>query len=239
MKKITYLFVFLLSFIINGQIKDSLPDFSDEYFLIKDGDSLMIQLDEVSVLPKQKFKSRIDARYYYWLRKKTFKAYPYAVLASKRLDSVESKLKNIRSKSKQRKYVKREQEQVENELTEQLKKMTRTEGRILIKLIHRQTGETSFENIKELRSGWKAFWYNSTANVFKLSLKDEYKPEKENEDYLIEDILQRAYINEKLEYQKPKLEKNYIEILEKRKGEINVDVYKKMFAKRRKKKKKK
>ena len=120
-----------------------------------------------------------------------------------------------------------------------MKKMTRTEGRLLIKLVHRQTGKTVFNNIREFRSGWKAFWYNTTANVFKLSLKDEYHPESVNEDYLIEDVLQRAFIDESLEPQPSKLEIDSYKILESRRGEINVEKYKEMFAKMRKKRKKK
>lgn len=239
MKKIIFLYSIFFNILLNAQIKDSIPNFSEEYFLVKEGDSLTIQLNEITLLPKHKFKSRKEARYYYWFRKKVFKAYPYAVLASKSLDSVEVRLKQLKSKRKQRKYIKGVQEDVRNRLTSQLKKMTRTEGRILIKLIHRQTGVTAFDNIKELRSGWKAFWYNSTANVFKLSLKDKYEPRIQNEDYLIEDIIQRGYINEKLEYQKHKLDFNSIEILENKKGEVNVDVYIEKFAKKKKKRKRK
>jgi len=239
MKQILFIFTLFFTVVLNSQIKDSLPDLSDDYFIVKDGDSLTIQLKEVAILPKHKFKSRIDARYYYWFRKKVFKAYPYAVLASKKLDSVEVDLQDVKSRRKQRKYVKKVQEEVEEELTVQLKKMTHTEGRILIKLVHRQTGNTAFNNIKELRSGWKAFWYNSTANIFSLSLKDEYNPEIENEDYLIEDILQRAFINERLEFQEHKLKMDPIAIIENKKGEINVEAYKEMFAKKKKKKKKK
>ena len=91
---------------------------------------------------------------------------------------------------------------MEGEFTEQLKKLTKTEGRILIKLIHRQTGETMYELIKEYRSGWKAFWYNTTAKLFKLSLKDKYDPANIKEDYLIEDVLQRAFVNGVLKEQK-------------------------------------
>ncbi|WP_075343371.1 DUF4294 domain-containing protein [Tenacibaculum agarivorans] len=240
MKKFFILFTIIcFPLISSSQIKDTLPEFSDEHFLVKDGDTLMIKLDEVSVLPKHKFKSREDVNYYLWFRKKVFKAYPYAVLASKRIDSLEARLSRIKSKSKKRKYVRRVQKYLEEELTDQIKKMTRTEGRVLIKLVHRQTGKTVFENIKELRSGWKAFWYNTTANVFSLSLKDEYHPESINEDYLIEDILQRAFIDETLEQQIPKLNVNSFSILEAKKGDINVEEYKAMFAKLRKKRKRK
>ena len=90
-----------------------------------------------------------------------------------------------------------------------------------------------------MRSGWKAFWYNTSANVFSISLKDEYRPAVVNEDYLIEDILQRAYIDDTLEYQAPKLVFDFNAILQNRKGKIDVSRYKKMFAKLRKKRKRK
>ena len=85
------------------------------------------------------------------------------------------------------------QKYIEGEFAEKLKKFTITEGQILIKLIHRQTGETAFELIKYLRSGWRAFWYNNTASLFNMSLKLPFDPINFEEDYLIEDILQRQF----------------------------------------------
>lgn len=234
MKKLLYIYIMLIATVSVGQIKDTLPNFNNEYFLVKDGDSLMITLNEVAILPKHKYSKKSDARYYYWFRRKVFKAYPYAVLAVKKIDSVDAHLAQIKSKRKKRRFVKKTQKYLEEELTKPLKKLTRTEGRILLKLIHRQSGKTAFNNVKELRSGWKAFWYNATANMFKLSLKSEYLPEKENEDFLIEDVLQRAFIEEKLEYQEPKLKKDYLSIVSKGRGVVNLEVYKKMFAKQRK-----
>jgi len=238
MKYTLLFFVLMFSFWATAQQKEIHPDdLAEEYYLIKDGDSLVIKLDEVAVLPKHKFKSRKEAKYYYWFRKKVFKAYPYAMMASKRLDSLNTRLNNINKKSQRRKYVRKVQKFVENEFSEQLKKMTRTEGRVLIKLIHRQTGNTAFQNIKTLRSGLKAFMYNTTASMFSLSLKDEYKPSQVNEDFLIEDILQRAFIDEKLEFQQHKLRFNAVELIQTKKGEVNVDEYIAMFAKKKKKKK--
>ena len=214
---------------------DSIPPNFDDYILVKPGDSITIKLNEITLLPKQKFKSKVDVRYYLWFRRKVFKAYPFAKLASERLDSLNARLERIDSKRKRRKYTKQVQKYIEGEFTDQIKKMTKTEGRVLIKLIHRQTGKTAFNNIKGLRSGWKAFWYNTTANLFKLSLKDEYHPETINEDYLIEDILQRAFIDDALEKQNSKLDFDFEKIIGERKSEINVEEYKKMFAKMKKK----
>ncbi len=238
MKKIFFLLLFI-PFHLTAQIKDSAPLDLEDYILVKTGDTLTIDLDEFAVLPKHNFTSPEDARYYYWFKRKVFKAYPYAKIASQRLDSLNSRLNRIKTKRAKIRYTKRAQKYLEGEFTDQLKKMTRTEGRILIKLIYRQTGKTAYNNIKTLRSGWKAFWYNTTANLFKLSLKSDYHPESINEDYLIEDVLQRAFIDERLVVQKSKVTIDFPKIAAAKKGKIDVEQYKMMFAKNKKKTSKK
>ena len=93
-----------------------------------------------------------------------------------------------------------------------LRKFTQTEGQILIKLIHRQTGTTAYKLIKELRNGWSAFWYNNTARVFNMSLKREFDPYLVEEDYLIEDIIQRSLRDKKLEYQNSHIKYDLFEL---------------------------
>lgn len=204
----TYIFIVFLFRIGTAQIKkkDTLPETD---FIVTENDSIAFPLEEVMVLNKLKFNTSKDKRYYYWYWKKVQKAYPYAKLAAERLLQLNEQLKKIKSKRKRKKHIKKMQKYMEGEFTDQLKKMTRTEGKILIKLLHRQTGLTAYKLIKEYRSGWKAFWYNSTANLFKLSLKKEYKPEEETLDFLIEDILQRSFTNGSLEEQKPRLVFDY------------------------------
>lgn len=219
--------------------EETLPKNYDEYKFVKPGDTLLVELGEITLLPKPKFDAKEDIRYYLWLRRKVFKSYPYARIASARLDSLNSRLASIKSNRKKKKYIKLIQNYVEGEFTDQIKKMTKTEGRILIKLVHRQTGKTVFDNIKEYRSGWKAFWYNSTANVFKLSLKDEYQPASVNEDFLVEDILQRAFQDGKLEVQNTKLNFDYLKIAAEKDTKIDVEEYKLFFAKMKAKRKKK
>lgn len=175
------------------------------------GDSLTIPLDEIMILNKLNFKTTKEKRYYYWYLKKVNRAYPYAKLAADRLIQLNDQLAKIRSKRKRKKHTKRMQAYMEGEFTNELKKMTRTEGKILIKLLHRQTGLTTFNLIKEYRSGWKAFWYNTTASMFKLSLKSEYHPESDPLDFLVEDILQRSFATGRLVEQKPRLEFDFYE----------------------------
>ena len=218
---------------------DSIPVHIDDYVFIKPGDTLTISLNEFSLLPKHKFNTKEDIRYYLWFRRKVFKAYPFAKLASQRLDSLNLRLENIRSRSKRKKYIRLVQNYIEGEFTDQIKKMTNTEGRILIKLIHRQTGKTAFQNIRILRSGWNAFWYNTTANIFKLSLKTAYHPKLNNEDFLIEDVLQRAFQDGVLKASSSKLNFDFSKIIIEKKGTVNVEQYKLMFEKIKKKQKNK
>ncbi len=192
-------------------------------YIVFEGDTLVIELDEIHLLKKLKFKSNNDRRYYYWFRKKVHNAYPYAKLAEDRLSIINIRLEKIKSKKKRKKYTKRLQRYFEDEFTKQLKKLTRTEGRILIKLIHRQTGQTSFDMVKGLRNSWKAFWYEGTAKMFKLSLKTEYHPESVAEDILIEDILQRAFNNLTLDRQETKLDFNFDELSKKQNKYIDIE----------------
>ncbi len=189
-------------------------DSTSYYYIIK-GDSIpreFIDLEEVILLNKLEFTSKENRKRYLILRRKTRKVYPYAKLAAERLIVMTERLKTIEKKRDKKKYTKRVQKYIEEEFTETLKKFTRTEGQILAKLIHRQTGRTGFDLVKELRTGWKAFWYNTTANLFDISLKDEYDPFTNKEDYLIEDILERSFQDNILERQAPAFTIDYLDL---------------------------
>ena len=216
MKKGIIFFIFsLTAIVVSGQVEEQPMDSIAEKMIIIEGDSIMrssIDLDEVYVFSKLKFPTYKDKLRYYILRRKTIKVYPYAKLAAERLSELNDSLTNIRKKRKRKKYTKEVQKYIEGEFSDELKKLTRTEGQILIKLIYRQTGKTTFNLVKELRSGWRAFWYSTTAKMFKISLKEEYNPNIVQEDYMIEDILQRAFAANRLERQKSALDFDYMEL---------------------------
>lgn len=190
-------------------------DTSQKFYYIIEGDTIpreFIDLDEVVLLNKLEFTSKEDRKRYLILKRKTKKVYPYAKLAAERLTSLSERLDSIKSKRKRKKYTKRIQKYIEEEFSETLKKFTRTEGQILVKLIYRQTGRTAFDLVKELRSGWRAFWYNTTASMFDISLKETYAPFDVKEDYLIEDILERAFQASILERQAPAFDIDYLDL---------------------------
>ncbi len=203
MKKFIYLLLFL-PFLTIGQIQPIVKDSSAVEYYFVDGDSIafdVIQLSEVYLMGKHRFASKEERIRYLILKRKTLKVYPYAKLAAERLDTLNSRLATLKKKSAQRNYAKVIQRYIEDEFSAELKKLTRTEGQILVKLMHRQTGKTTYEQIKELRSGWRAFWFNNTASFFDISLKREFNPEGVAEDFMIEDILLRAFQSGRLERQ--------------------------------------
>ena len=212
-----YIVIFFPALLL-AQIDDVKQDSTETKYLIIKGDSVprtTIDLDEVMLLHKLKFDSKENRRRYLILRRKTIKVYPYAKMAAERLDSMNSRLATLTKNRDKKRYTKHIQKYIEGEFSDELKKLTRTEGQILVKLIHRQTGTTAFDLIKDLRSGWRAFWYNTTASMFDISLKREFDPVNEKEDYLIEDVLQRNFQSGRLESQKSAIPFDFYELTDK------------------------
>jgi len=172
--------------------------------IIVDGDTIPIMvLDEVLFVQEPTFDSRRAKHRYYILRKRVIKVYPYAVIAGNKLDSLNLMLAGESRKRKRKKLVKTFQEYLENNFEAELRKLTHSEGQILSKLIHRETGVTTFNLIKDYRSGLLAAWWNTIAFFNEIDLKTPYEPITDEEDKLIETILQSAFRKGLLEERVP------------------------------------
>jgi hypothetical protein len=205
--KITAFFLLFLfiSISANAQI-----DTISTGFVIRDTDTIFkdtIQLEEVII-----FKGKIDIeskKQFELLKNRVYRTYPYAKLASERLTALNRGMASLKTNKEKKKYFKIVEDYLNNEFEAQLKKLSRKQGQILIKLIHRQTGTTTYELVRTLKSGWTAFWSNTTAKMFDLNMKAQYSPYAVNEDYLIETILVRAFESRRLINQSPAKPVNY------------------------------
>jgi hypothetical protein len=171
-----------------------------------------IQLEEIVI-----YKGNVDIesrKQFDILRNRVYRTYPYAKLASERLTALNRGMKSLKTNKEKKKYFKIVEDYLNNEFEASLKKLSRKQGQILIKLIHRQTGVTTYELVKTLKSGWTAFWSNTTARMFDLNLKTQYSPYENNEDYLIETILVRAFESGRLINQPPAKPVNYDDLTE-------------------------
>ena len=167
---------------------------SEEIYYKFEGDSITkkeFELSEVTVYNEINFKDSDERIKYLILRRKTLKVYPYAVLAAERLNKLNNRLSTLKNRYKRKRYTRIVEKYIQEEFTEELKKLTRSEGQILVKLVHRETGKTTYQLLKELRNGFRAFSYNLVARAFDISLKEKFNPKISREDYFIEDILRK------------------------------------------------
>lgn len=188
------LFLCFVIFILSPQKMLSQDENNSTYFKIE-GDSIYkkeIDLNEVVIYKPVEFENNQERIDYFVLKRKVLKVYPYAKMASERLTKLNLRLEKINSRRKQKKYTRMLEKFLQEELTAELKRLTRTEGQILVKLIFRETGSTAFSLVRELRNGFRAFTYNTIAKVFKISLKETYDPLNVREDLFIEDILRNS-----------------------------------------------
>ncbi|MBK7969948.1 MAG: DUF4294 domain-containing protein [Bacteroidetes bacterium] len=125
---------------------------------------------------------------YLKLRRDVLRAYPYAKLASQQLKLINDSTRKIKSERARKKFIKEKEKDLKARFEKDLKNLTYTQGRILIKLIDRETGNTSYELVKDLRGSFQAFFWQSFARLFGTNLKSEY--DAAGEDRLIEGIVQ-------------------------------------------------
>lgn len=141
------------------------------------------------------------------LRKRILRVYPYVVATSQALTSLNDNLDKLSTNREKRKYINASQKYLESQFKDRLKNLSRKDGQILVKLIDRQTGKTTFSLIKEFKSGWKAFWSNQAAKLFDINLKTKFDADNVLEDYYIERILKELHDERKINYYYP--EKKY------------------------------
>ncbi len=188
------------------QVRDSL--------MINDSIAMEYELKPVVILPYLYFSRASEWYAYSVIRRKVLKVYPFAKLAGENLEKLDARLSTLKGRKK-RMYKKGVERYIRNVIEPQLKQLTVTEGRILVKLIHRQTGMTVYDFLKKYKSGLSAFWWQRMAKLYKIDLKSRFEPGKIKEDFWIEDILQRAFKYEQLEEQPAKIEIDYLGLYKK------------------------
>lgn len=118
------------------------------------------------------------------------KVYPLSELAVLKIKGYNVELSKVKSKKKRRQLLRQREKELKEDFTDIIKKMTVTQGRVLVKLIDRKTGESPYDIIKEMRGGFKAFVYQGVAKLYSNDLKARYNPEVNEEDEMIERIVQ-------------------------------------------------
>ena len=125
--------------------------------------------------------------------------YPFAMSAKEKLMNIEVGLDSIPKRRHKKRYTKEVAKWVKEEYADRLKNLTMSEGKILVKLIYRETNTSSYEIVKSYRGRFNAFFWQTMAKLWDNNLKTEYDPVNSREDMLIEHILIQAKLEGKFE----------------------------------------
>lgn len=155
---------------------------------VENGDTLAImQLQPVYIFAPRVFVSKKEERKYGRLKRYVQKVYPYAKVASEILADFEDSLNVLKTDKEKKAYLNVKEKELQDEFSGELKQLTIMQGIILVKLIDRETGNTSYQLVKELRGSFSAFLWQGIARLIGSNLKLEYEPE--GDDEMIEEIV--------------------------------------------------
>lgn len=184
-RKFFYILIFfsLIVFSVFGQEQDtSKPVVA----LIENGDTMVYRnLDEITVIPKD--LNRRQQRRYTRLVAKVKKVYPLAVEAQKLLIEYEPRYYMLENQRDRRKLMKGLEKELLAKHKEEFKKWSMSDGRLLLKLINRETERTAYSLIQDFRGEFSAVFWQGIARLFKNNLKDDYDPF--GEDRMLEEIV--------------------------------------------------
>ena len=183
MKKRLALLLVACTAALSGALAQGGRGFLRQEWIVERGDSIPL----VHILPVCVFDRLADLRRYQKLVRTVKRVYPVARAARAKMAEMEDELLRLPDRKAQKAYIREVYRQIKEEYTPVAKHMTRTEGRVLLKLIDRETDYTAYEVLREFRGGFVAGFWQGVSRIFGQNLKSEY--DKEGEDRIIEQIV--------------------------------------------------
>jgi len=145
--------------------------------IVADGDTIpVVYLTNVNIFGNKSFRNSTEARQWERLVRNVKKAYPYAKLAGIKFNEYSQEIASLKSEKLQKEMMKKAENEIEAQFGDELKDLTITQGKILLKLIDRQTNNSSYDIVKNFRGNFRAFFYQSFARLFGYDLKVKYDP---------------------------------------------------------------
>lgn len=143
-------------------------------------------IEEVVIRARREWKNVEEKNNYLRLRRNVLRVLPYAIYAQKRYEQLDRDLALVDNKGEEKRLIKACEQEIKEKINNEVKNLSVSQGKILIKLIERQTGNTSYDLVKDMKGSVTAFVYQGVARVFGHNLKSHYDPA---EDFEIENII--------------------------------------------------
>lgn len=195
MRRLLTIFALSVLFCLSakGQTPTNVDSYQGLYLLqtvVIDGDTIpVVTLRTAHISSNRRARSKRYQRKWDKLHRNVVKTYPYAKVAGELIKAYNENLSLLDTPAARDAYLDKCEDDLKAEFEGDLQKMTTSQGRVLIKLIDRETGNTSYDLIKQLKSGFTAFMWQGVAKIFGTDLKAHYDPAMNDTDYMIEEIV--------------------------------------------------
>ena len=164
-----------------------------EYFVNAQGDTcIRIVMNDVIVYPPERFRNKKDEEHYWKTVRDVKKTLPYAKLINMTLQETYEYIQTLPTHKEREAYLHRFEKEVFAQYKPEMKKMTKSQGKMLIKLINRETDQQSYYIIKAFMGTFRAGFWQTFGRFFGVNMKAGYHPEKNEEDALIERVCVRV-----------------------------------------------
>lgn len=160
-----------------------------KYHTVIDGDTvLMLVLNDVTVFPPMRFKNKKEENFYWRTVRDVRKTLPYAKLICETLVETYEYLQTFDSKEERDRYLKEMESEVFEQYKPALKKFTKSQAKMLVKLIQRETNQSGYDILKAFLGSFRATFWQGFGKLFGVNIKGSYKPEKDRNDAIIERV---------------------------------------------------
>lgn len=157
------------------------------------GDTVcMVVLNPITVFPKEKFKNKKEEEFYWRTVRDVKRTLPYAKLICSTLLETYEYLETFPTKKEKEDYLKQFEKEIFIQYKPVMKTMTRSQGKMMLKLINRETNQSSFNIVKAFLGSFRAGFWHTFGKFFGVNMKSGYEPDKNREDAMIERICIRV-----------------------------------------------
>lgn len=165
------------------------PLYRGYYYTVIDGDSVkMLVLNDITVFPPLKFKNKKEEEFYWRTVRDVKKTLPYAKLICATLLETYEYIETFPTQKEREEYLKKMEGSIFNQYKPVLKRFTKSQAQMLVKLIKRETNQSSYNIIKAFLGSFRAGFWQTFGRLFGVNLKGDYKPESDRKDAIIERV---------------------------------------------------
>lgn len=177
--------------VVNVDINAARQDvFRKKYHKItENGDTvLVLVMNQITVFPPIKFKNKKEEQFYWRTVRDVKLTLPYAKLICATLTETYEYIETFPTQKEREKHLKQMEKDVFNQYKPVLKKFSKNQARLLVKLIQRETNQSSYNILKAFLGSFRATFWQGFGKLFGVNLKGEYHPEKDRKDAIIERV---------------------------------------------------